>query len=114
MAYRILVDENIDPTTVGLLRETGHDAVHVREAFGPGTDDSPIAEHPRQNDYLMLTNDTDFLRPERQQGLAVLYCPENAMRAHKIAQLIDALAEVIPEQSDLPTVTYITDETLSG
>lgn len=114
MAYRILVDENIDPAAVGLLHERGHDAVHMRESVGPDTEDSPIAEHARQNGYLVLTNDTDVLRPERRQGLSVLYCPENAMRAHEVARLVDTLAETIPEQSDLPTVTYVTDETLSG
>lgn len=60
MAYRILVDENIDPQTADLLCDQGHDATHVEEALGKGTEDPPIVDHARENGYLVLTNDTDF------------------------------------------------------
>jgi predicted nuclease of predicted toxin-antitoxin system len=60
-----LVDENIDPQTAELLREQGHDAVHIKEALGKGAEDLPIVEYAHENDYLVLTNDTDFLRPDQ-------------------------------------------------
>ena len=113
MAYRILVDENIDPQTAELLRDKGHDAVHIEETLGKGVEDPPIVEHALENDYLVLTNDTDFLRPGRRQDVSVLYCPANAMRAHEIVALIGELETIIPDQTDLPAVTWITDEALS-
>ena len=80
MAYRILVDENLAPRTAGLLRERGHAAAHVEETLGKGTDDPPIARYARANDSVLLTNDADFLRPERRQGVKILYCPDNTKR----------------------------------
>ncbi|WP_157972566.1 DUF5615 family PIN-like protein [Saliphagus sp. LR7] len=109
MPYRILVDENIDPQTTDRLREQGHDATHIETTLGKGTEDPTVAAHAREHGYVVLTNDTDFLRPERRQGLTVLYCPENAMRAHEVASLIGELETVVPEQDDLPAVTWVTD-----
>lgn len=65
MGYRILVDENLDPQTVLFCRNRGHDAVHVEETLGKGTDDEVIAEYARNEDYVVVTNDRDFLDPER-------------------------------------------------
>lgn len=113
MTYRVLVDENVDPSTAELLREQGHEAVHVEDALGKGTGDPPIAEHAREHDYLVLTNDADFLRPDRRQGLSVLYVPENAIRAHEIASLVEALAGLIPDPADLPAVSWLTDDLTS-
>lgn len=48
MAYRVLVDENIDPRTADSLRDKGHESVHVDDALGKGTEDPSIADHARQ------------------------------------------------------------------
>jgi predicted nuclease of predicted toxin-antitoxin system len=113
MSYRILVDENIDPQTANLLQDQDHEAVHVEDTLGKGVDDPPIADYARENEYLVLTNDTDFLQPDRRRGLTILYCPENAMRAQRLASLVDTLAAIVPNSSDLPAVTWITEENLS-
>ena len=113
MAYRVLVDENIDPRTADSLREKGHESVHVDEALGKGTEDPPIADHARQQEYLLLTNDADFLRPDLREDLTVLYCPENTLRAEAIATLVDELASLVPDPADLPTVVWITEELTS-
>lgn len=110
MAYRILVDENVDPGTDELLREDGHEAAHVTEVLSAGTTNPAIADHAREHDYTLLTNDADFLRKERRQRLTVLYVPDNAMRAHEIAALVGALAEYVPDADDLPAVTLLTDD----
>lgn len=110
MAYRILVDENVDPQTADLLREEDHDAVHIEGTLGKGTEDPEIAAHAREHGYVVLTNDTDFLRPERREGVKVLYCPDNAMRADEIVALVGDLETMIPNQADLPAVTWVTDD----
>lgn len=109
MGYRILVDENIDPQAASFLRDLGHDADHVEATLGKGAKDPLIAEHAREHDLLVLTNDAHFLRPHRWLGLRVLYVPENSMRAHEIATLVDELSTVVPRQKNLPEVTWITD-----
>lgn len=100
----ILVDENIDPQTAGFLRDLGHDADHVEASLGKRTMDIPHAEHAREHDLLVLTNESDFLRPDRRQGLRVLYVPENSMRAQAIARLVGELASLVPDQADLPAI----------
>lgn len=109
MPYRILVDENLDPRTAGLLRDRGHDAINVEAALGKGTADPAIARYAETIDALVLTNDADFLRPELREALSILYCPDNTMRAHRIATHIEDLAELVPNQDALPDVTWITE-----
>lgn len=110
MSYRILVDENLDPATADMLRERGHDAVHIETTLGKGTTDAAIAASAREHDYVVLTNDTDFLRPERRRGFKVLYCPQNSVRAHEIVEIIVELVSIIPDQDNLPPVTWVTEE----
>lgn len=108
MGYRILVDENINPRTARLLRDRGHDAVHIEETLGKGTADVPMAAHARERGCLVLTNDADFLRPTRRTGLTVLYVSEHTMRAHDIVAAVDEFARFVPDQADLPPVAWLT------
>jgi predicted nuclease of predicted toxin-antitoxin system len=50
------------------LRNRGHDATHVEETLGKETADEAIAEYARDEVYLILTNDRDFLDPERSRS----------------------------------------------
>lgn len=113
MAYRIFVDENIDPNAVDLLRDRGHDAVHVSEALGKGTDDTRILEYAREEGLILLTNVTDVLKPDHREEITVLYCPANTMRGDEIVALIDEFESIIPNQSDLPEISWITEDSLS-
>lgn len=109
MAYRVLVDENLDPSTAEHLRDRGHEAVTVVDALEKGVDDPSIRKYAATHGYLLLTNDADFLRPGRRRSIRVLYVPENTMRAHEIVELIDNLSTYVPAQTDLPEVTWLTD-----
>jgi predicted nuclease of predicted toxin-antitoxin system len=109
MGYRILVDENLDPQTVLFLRNRGHDAVHVEETLGKGTSDELIAEYARDEGYVVLTNDRDFLDPERNRELTVLLVAPEGMRPNRIAEQVDTLAELAQNPSDLGRVTWISE-----
>jgi len=113
MGYRILVDENLDPQTATLLIDRGFEADHVGETVGKGAGDAEIRTYCPQHDYLLLTNDTDFLRPEVRQELQVVYVPGNAPRAYNMAPRIEKLASIIPDQDDLPPLTWLTHERFS-
>lgn len=78
--------------------------------MGRGAADSRIAARARQNDFLVRTNGTDFLRPERRRGIAIPYCPENTLQAHEIAARVDEVGATIPDQADLPAVTWLREE----
>lgn len=107
MAYRIPVDENLDPETADLLRTSGHDVGTVGETLGKGANDSDIAAYARERDRLVLTNDTHFHRPPLRGGLTVLYTTGHARPAHETANGVRELAELVPDQADLPSVTRV-------
>ena len=104
-----MVDENLDPKTVEFLRAFDHEAVNVEESLGKGSTDRSVTEQAQADEALILTNDSDFLRPAQRQDLMVLYVPENTLDAHDIASRVDALAELVPNQSDLSAVTWLSE-----
>jgi hypothetical protein len=95
-----------------VLRDRSHDAVSVAEALGKGTADSDVRDHARNNGYAVLTHDDHYLRPPLNEGITVLYAPNNELGPGEVGALIDKLASVVPKQSDLPAVTYLSDVNL--
>lgn len=110
MGYRVLCDENVHPETVDHLEADGHEAVHVPGALSTGVDDHSVAAYAREEGYLLLTNDTDFLDAETYPELTVLYFPDNRTGAYELASMVDRLAELVPEPERLPRTVFLTDE----
>jgi predicted nuclease of predicted toxin-antitoxin system len=57
---RLLIDMNLTPRWVDLLRGAGHEAVHWSSAGSPSAKDGEICDYARQYAYVLLTNDLDF------------------------------------------------------
>lgn len=57
---RFLADAGISPHTVEFLRQTGHDAVHVRELAMQRATDPDIVDRARAEDRVLLAFDLDF------------------------------------------------------
>jgi predicted nuclease of predicted toxin-antitoxin system len=110
MAYRILCDENVDPQTVRYLERDGHEATHVSDALSLSADDSEIATYARENDSVILTNDSDFLDSMLFPDVTVLLYTNNRAPAHELATLVAKLTEYYPSQDDLPREFYLTEE----
>ena len=89
------------------LRNRGHDALHVSEILGSGTEDAVVAKHAREHEYVILTNDRDFVALERTHELRVVLVADNDMPAHEIANTVDELAELVPDSTDLGRVTWV-------
>lgn len=109
MVYRILCDENVEPATVSELESVGTRATHVNTAPGSGSSDEDIADYARSNEYVLLTNDDDFLG-DRFPGLTVLFYPDNSAPAHDIAGRVEELRQYYPAQRDLSAEYILTDE----
>jgi predicted nuclease of predicted toxin-antitoxin system len=57
---RFLVDAQLPPALVQLLREHGHDAVHVTEIGPADTSDSDLWRYALEHDSAIVTKDEDF------------------------------------------------------
>lgn len=107
MTYRVLVDENTSITVVELLRDAGHEAVHVTVALEEGVTDEAIVEYARDRDSVVLTHDPDFLDADVASKVPVLYYSDDTLGPSTIADRIDQLVAYVPDQRDLPPVTNI-------
>ena len=107
--YRVLRDESGDPQTVRYLERDGHDAEHVGDTVGLGTDDRIIAEYAVEHDRVLLTNDTDFLDVERDPDTRVLLFTNNRVDAYELASMVERLTSSYPEQDDPPREFYLSE-----
>ncbi|MBS1263006.1 MAG: hypothetical protein MAG715_00173 [Methanonatronarchaeales archaeon] len=96
MAYRVLCDENVDPQVTRYLEKEGNVGVHVRDELGTGTTDAEIARYAAENNYVLPTNDSDFLDEEEYGNLKVLYFPDNRTLAYDLASLVAKNSLTLP------------------
>lgn len=57
---RLLVDNALSPVLADLLRNAGHEAVHVRDVGLQHADDAAIFERAATQDFILVSADTDF------------------------------------------------------
>ncbi|MEX0869476.1 MAG: DUF5615 family PIN-like protein [Nitriliruptoraceae bacterium] len=57
---KFLVDENLSIRVSAILRDAGHDAVHVTSVGLGSTDDQMILSAAVDDGYVIVTADTDF------------------------------------------------------
>ena len=55
-----VVDANLSPRLVALLRDAGHDAVHVRDIGLRTASDDEIIDYAISTDRIVISHDTDF------------------------------------------------------
>jgi predicted nuclease of predicted toxin-antitoxin system len=100
---RFLLDGALSPIIAEALRNSGHDAVHIRDYGLQGATDAAIFELAKSADRILLSADTDFatllaLRQEREPCL-ILFRRARPRRAARQAELLllnlPALAEAL-------------------
>jgi predicted nuclease of predicted toxin-antitoxin system len=57
---RLLVDANLSPKIAAMLRDGGHDAVHVADIGMLGAADDAILVHAVRSGQVIVSADTDF------------------------------------------------------
>ncbi len=107
---RFLADMGVSMTVVQ-LRESGYDAVHLREEGLQRLPDPAIIEKARQEDRTLLTFDLDFseLRAVSSEALpsVLTFRLQQTSPAFVVSRLLEVLAECFLE---LETGTIVTVE----
>ena len=60
MTLRLLVDMNLSPAWVEVLRKAGFEAEHWYRIGAPNAPDSELFAWARENGYMVFTHDLDF------------------------------------------------------
>ncbi|MCR4303157.1 MAG: DUF5615 family PIN-like protein [Gallionella sp.] len=60
MTLRLLIDMNLSPSWVEVLREAGFEAEHWYLIGAPNAPDSELFAWARENGYIVFTHDLDF------------------------------------------------------
>jgi predicted nuclease of predicted toxin-antitoxin system len=92
---KLLVDMNLSPAWVSVLKQAGHDAIHWSAVGAPGAEDGELMAWARQRGYVVLTNDLDFstiLAATSADGPSVFQVRTQALSPRRLgAVLLSAL-----------------------
>lgn len=94
---KILIDMNLSPDWVQVLRQAGWDAEHWSRIGNPKAPDQEIMEWARSNGWIVFTHDLDFgalLALTRVQSPSVIQVrAQDIMPVHWAARLIETIRE---------------------
>jgi len=105
MGYRLLADENVEPSTVEYLRRLDHEVATVADvdALALGASDQAIAASAVETGRVVLTQDDDFL--SRPSGARILVQRDQTLSAREVGDIVHELSRHI-SQDDV-TVEYV-------
>lgn len=114
MAYRLILDENVEHEVFHRLENYGHDVEHVDfvTELGKGTADHSIAQYSRTTDRVIVTYDDDFvLDVDESEYRGLFYVADATLSVTQVADIVHAVSEQYPQEA-VNGVEYLGDEWL--
>lgn len=114
MAFRLVLDENVEHEVGHRLEDDGHDVVHVDfvPALGKGTDDETLSAYSIETDRVIVTYDDDFVvERSEDEYRAALYVSDAALSVEQVAAIVHAVSAEYP-QAELRGLEYVGREWL--
>ena len=113
---KLLLDENLSPLLGQLLRDAGHDTVHLRDLGQSGATDRDIVELARRQQRRIISGDTDFgellAQTNANSPSFILLRRQDRRRASQIAALLLANLDVISDELQAGAVVVLDDTRL--
>ena len=98
---KLLVDMNLSPDWVAMLKQAGWEAVHWSNVGNPRAADSEIMAWAKQNSHIVFTHDLDFgslLALTQAEGPSVIQVRTQDVTPSAIGKLVaDALRQFQPD-----------------
>jgi predicted nuclease of predicted toxin-antitoxin system len=88
---KFVVDVNLSPAWVAILRDAGHEAVHWSDIGSPDADDEEIVIRAERDGAIILTRDLDFgayLVVSGRTRPSVVQVKAKRTSPHRYAQLV--------------------------
>jgi len=103
MTLRLLIDMNLSPSWVEVLREAGFEAAHWYHIGAPNAPDSELFAWARENQHIVFTHDLDFgalLAATRAESPSVFQIRTDDVSPDALApRAIDLLHRFTPQLS---------------
>lgn len=110
---RFLLDENLSPLLVELLRSAGHEVAHVRTLGLRSATDVEVMAAAVADNRVLISGDTDFgellARTKADRPSVLLLRRQSQRRARELVALIDANLPAFAEDLEAGAVVVLDD-----
>ena len=99
MAYRLLLDENVEHEVLHRLENYGHDVEHVDYVapLGKGATDEAVRSYAVDHDCVLVTYDDDFVLAVDVNDRPVVYLDDMSLGPAEKADVLHRMSEHYPQ-----------------
>jgi predicted nuclease of predicted toxin-antitoxin system len=104
---KLLCDEHVPPAVANALRGEGIDATSLSEELGSGTKDTDLLDYAAKREYIVLTNDTDFVGETGHAG--ILYYDDQQVSPRILVCAIRNVDDRLPDEEPVDRTLFVPD-----